>query len=512
MKKLGRRAFLDLTAAVTGLAVSGCLETPPKPIGDDPNGTGSGGAGSGSGGAGGGPGSGGADAAGGAGGGSNGGAYPVAIAGYEDAALRGAAVRAAIELLGGLPWVKSGDTVLIKVAQNSPNPYPATSSPIAVAEVAKLLLEAGAKKVYIADLMGLENTLVPGGWSLEDPFGGGFDPSNDGTIRAFKASGLWQAVEDAVGASNVGSGGAVELTSFRQHGWHRYESSADTNGTPHLVSDWVKDQVAKGERWDGKPLSMPYMKRTFDLLTEDVPGMFVPNLISDVDHIVNLHRVSTHVMSHFTLALKNWVGIMRPDDRIWMHQLGYLLNHRGVGDDPIRTEPVYNELLAELHASTYKRERLVLADASEIIASGGPDESDKDLYPAQLIVAAGDLVSADVLGLAILRMATMASKLAGGLGGQCSPPPQSVGKLTVGFLADAVSIPWHGGVMYGNDAKFCDPGFSHWDWVTVQRARELSMGCPHPDELDLRFASGLHEVPAEQKDWLEHDALIAPTY
>ena len=62
--------------------------------------------------------------------------------------------------------------------------------------------------------------------------------------------------------------------------------------------------------------------------------MYVPNLVSDVDHIVNLHRISTHVMSLFTLAIKNWVGIMRPDDRIWMHQLGYLFNHRGVRRRP----------------------------------------------------------------------------------------------------------------------------------------------------------------------------------
>jgi len=93
---------------------------------------------------------------------------------------------------------------------------------------------------------------------------------------------------------------------------------------------------------------------------------------------------------------------MRPDDLIWMHQLGYLLTHRGTGNDPIRTEPPYNELLAELHASTVGRERLALADASSVIASGGPDESDKDLFPAQLVVAAGDLVSADVVGLSIL--------------------------------------------------------------------------------------------------------------
>src|SRR4029077_17207786 len=107
------------------------------------------------------------------------GASPVVIAGYESPALRAAAVRAAIELSGGIGWLKPGDSVLVKLAHNSPNAYPATSSPVACAEIVKLLLEAGAGKVYVADLMGIENTLMPGGWALEDPYGTGFDPGTD---------------------------------------------------------------------------------------------------------------------------------------------------------------------------------------------------------------------------------------------------------------------------------------------------------------------------------------------
>ena len=47
----------------------------------------------------------------------------------------------------------------------------ASASPVACAEIVDLLLEAGAKKVYVADLMGIDQTIVPGGWALEDPFG-----------------------------------------------------------------------------------------------------------------------------------------------------------------------------------------------------------------------------------------------------------------------------------------------------------------------------------------------------
>jgi uncharacterized protein (DUF362 family) len=439
----------------------------------------------------------------------SGGAFPVGVASYEDPALRMAAIATAVELAGGMPWMKPGDSVLIKVAHNSPNEYPAVASPVACAQLVKMCLDAGAKKVWVADLMGIENTLMPGGWAFEDPFGGGFDADTDGTIRAFRASGLYDAVVNAVGVENVGPGAPVEITSFREHGWYRYESEAAIGGVPFLVSDWVKDQVENAERWDGKPKMQKYMKRMFDIGNEDVPGMYVPNLVHDVDHIINLHRISTHVMSHYTLSLKNWVGIMRPDDRIWMHQIGYLKNHVGTGNDPIRSEPPYNQMLAELHASTWERERLVVADATDVIASGGPDESDKELYPAHLAVAAGDTVSADVVGLSIIRMAVMASQIDGGLGGACSPPPQSAGSLAFGFLANQV-IPWKQ-VMYGNDSKFCDPTFSPWDWVAVQRARELGIGCPLPDDLDLRFApAGPHQLPASQQDFISHDAMLAP--
>jgi len=438
------------------------------------------------------------------------GPHSVGLSSFEDPSLRAAAVENAVALAGGMPWMSQGDSVLIKVAHNSMNEYPAVASPVACAELVRMCLDAGATKIYVADLMGIEATLVPGGWSLEDPFGTGFDRDKDGTIRAFHSSGIYAAIVAMVGAQNVGPGRTVEITSFREHGWYRYESESDINGVPFLVSDWVKEQVESAERWDGKPSLLKYLKREFDVGGADVPGMYVPIICRDVDHIINLHRVSTHVMSHYTLSLKNWVGIMRPDDRIWMHQISYLKNHRGIGEDAIRSEPPYNEMFAELHASTLDRERLIVADATQVIASGGPDESDKALYPAHLMVAANDLVSADVVGLSIIRMAVMTSKMLGGHGGECAPPPQSAGKLVVNFLG-SLAIPWKP-AMYGNDGKFCDTDFSHWDWVTNQRARELGLGAESPADLDLRFASaGPFELPAAQRDFIEKDTAVAPT-
>lgn len=61
-----------------------------------------------------------------------------------------AAVRAAVQSAGGLGFVRPGDSVLLKPALNSGNPYPATADPETVLAVAQLVLEAGGKP-FVAD-------------------------------------------------------------------------------------------------------------------------------------------------------------------------------------------------------------------------------------------------------------------------------------------------------------------------------------------------------------------------
>lgn len=277
------------------------------------------------------------------------------------------------------------------------------------------------------------------------------------------------------------------------------------------MSDWVKQSMAQGETWEGGDVWWPYLPRAFDK-GADVPGMYLPKLFDEADHIINLFRVSTHVWSFFTMALKNWIGVMRPDDRMWLHQLNYIKNERGAGADAIRAEMIYHELLAELHMATWKRERLLVADASEVIASGGPDETDKPFYPARVMLAASDLVGADVVGLAVLRMAVLASQMENGLGGVCQPPPQSQGQLALDWLGGM--LPWReeGGAMHGTDGKLCDPSFSHWDWVAIQRARELGMGARSPEELVLNFDDdGPYALPPEKRAFIAQDAMRPPT-
>ena len=68
-----------------------------------------------------------------------------------------------LESSDSFSWLDKGDTVLLKPALNSPDPYPATTHPLALEVTSKLLAEHGAK-VVIGDQSGIEYLLHhPGG-------------------------------------------------------------------------------------------------------------------------------------------------------------------------------------------------------------------------------------------------------------------------------------------------------------------------------------------------------------
>ncbi|MEI6128116.1 MAG: DUF362 domain-containing protein [Pseudomonadota bacterium] len=62
-----------------------------------------------------------------------------------------AAISRAIELAGGLDFIAPGDSVLLKVALNSANVFPATTSPFLIAQLISLLKDRGAGTIYVGD-------------------------------------------------------------------------------------------------------------------------------------------------------------------------------------------------------------------------------------------------------------------------------------------------------------------------------------------------------------------------
>lgn len=85
------------------------------------------------------------------------------------------AIARAIDLCGGLDFISPGDSVLLKIALNSPNPFPATTSPSLVTTLVALLKEQGAGTVYIGDK----------------------SPTWQDTMSCFEQTGLYQAAREA---------------------------------------------------------------------------------------------------------------------------------------------------------------------------------------------------------------------------------------------------------------------------------------------------------------------------
>jgi uncharacterized protein (DUF362 family) len=171
------------------------------------------------------------------------------------------AVRAASLSATDFSWLSKGDTVLVKPVVNSGNPYPATTSPLALAAMIELLKEKGAGRVIVGDMSGVENVR--------------FSPTSlSGSTRALMESSGMAAAAVAAGA---------ELHPFEEAGWDAfYEETAQA-----------------GSHWKN--------------------GIMMPAVLKEVHHIVLMPRCSRHVLAGSTLGLKAAVGYWRHDTRLEYH-------------------------------------------------------------------------------------------------------------------------------------------------------------------------------------------------
>jgi uncharacterized protein (DUF362 family) len=173
----------------------------------------------------------------------------------------GQMVRSAAEAATDFSWLSRGETVFIKPAHNSGNPYPATTHPTAVGAMIKLLREKGARRVIVGDMAGIEHVkLTPKGLSRS-------------TRRLMEASGMAEAVGSAGG----------ELHFFEEAGWHAFH----------------EEHPAVGTHWQS--------------------GLMMPNILREVDHIILMPRCSRHVLLGATLGMKAAVGYWRTDTRLEYH-------------------------------------------------------------------------------------------------------------------------------------------------------------------------------------------------
>jgi len=172
------------------------------------------------------------------------------------------AVCAAAEATTDFSWLAKGDSVFIKPALNSGNPYPATTSPIAIGAMVKLLREKGARRVIVGDMSGIEHVKL----SPEGVTGS--------SRRLMEASGMARAVQAAGG----------EIHFFEEAGWDAF----------------YEDPPAVDSHWKS--------------------GLMMPNILKEVEHIILMPRCGRHVLAGSTLGLKAAVGYWRTDTRLEYHR------------------------------------------------------------------------------------------------------------------------------------------------------------------------------------------------
>lgn len=173
-----------------------------------------------------------------------------------------AAVRRVAEAATDFSWLSRGDTVFVKPVSNTANLYPATTSPLAVRGMVRLLIEKGAGRVIVGDKPGVQSVYHDKAVQR--------GASRDVLVR----NGLQQAAIES----------GAEVHYFEEAGFDAFFAAI-----PEHASHW------KGE-------------------------LLFPNILNRVDHIILLPRVSRHALAGVTLGLKAAVGWLRDDSRLELHR------------------------------------------------------------------------------------------------------------------------------------------------------------------------------------------------
>jgi uncharacterized protein (DUF362 family) len=171
------------------------------------------------------------------------------------------AIRDAVFAVDNLAWLQPGDTVLIKPVLNSGKPYPATTSPLAVASMIRLLREKGAGRVIVGDMSGV--------WHLDQ--------------RPERCKGSSRKLAKSAGMLNPVLDAGADWAFFEEAGWESF----------------YEEQPAPGSHWQR--------------------GIMLPNVLREVDHIVSMPRCSRHALLGNSLGIKSVVGYMRYDTRLEYH-------------------------------------------------------------------------------------------------------------------------------------------------------------------------------------------------
>ena len=235
-----------------------------------------------------------------------------------------------IPMVTDMSWLSRGDSVFVKVACNSSNPHPAVTCPETTTAVVKCLLDRGAGKVYAGDQASVEHVRLTA------------SGRQSSTRETMARNGLLEAIE----------GSGAQLHNFDDHGWDSY----------------FRAEADFADNWDGE--------------------LWLPKILGEVDHVVNLPRLGSHALAGYSCGLKNAVGWLRDDSRLHLH----------------RRADSFFEQVAEINHFPALREklRLTLTIGDKALLNIGPDFG--SIHEPGAVVGLGStrLVDHDLLASTLL--------------------------------------------------------------------------------------------------------------
>ena len=285
------------------------------------------------------------------------------------------AARSALQEMD-LSWLGAGDSVFVKLACNSGEVHPATTSPGAVRATVEALFAAGAGRVLVGDQAGVEHVRLATG---DQRFGS--------TRELMEENGLLDAIE---------------------------ESGAE----PHFFDEATFD----GGYFEGTAPADTYW-------TEPI---FLPNIVKEVDHIVYLPRLSSHILAGYTHGHKNAMGWIRDDSRFHVHHKGEFFHEKYVDIN-------YCTELASRH-------RLTLTVAESILLHAGPDKGTIVNLDPTVVVASPHLANHDAVSVAALLHFDGLNKSSGD-GTPYGQQASVMNYLFVNVVRGMTDIPWGQGAM-----------------------------------------------------------------
>lgn len=154
------------------------------------------------------------------------------------------------------------------------------------------------------------------------------------TVPAMKKTGMYAAAKQA---------GADEIVGFEDEEWVRV--------APEKASNWPK-------------------------------GFRIPERLQEIDHIISVPVLHTHVVTSHSLAIKNLVGLIHPADRMLFH-----------------ASSERDEMIAEIALAI--KPSLTVIDGTRAFIEGGPAHG--TLAETKVYLASKDVLTADVIGVSLLK-------------------------------------------------------------------------------------------------------------